>query len=290
MKKVLWGLSKFSIYLISYLPFPILYLVSDFFYYIIYYIVKYRRHVVEPNLRNSFPEKTEAELKVIEKKFYRFLCDNILESFKMLTISRNSMKKRLKFLNPEEAERHFHNGRSVLATGGHYANWEWGNLAINLFINKTVLVVYKPLGDKLFGALLNKMRSRFGTIMVPMKHTLRKIAENRHRLYFAVFVSDQTPTRHESNYFTEFLNQRTSVFLGIEKIAKTTGNPVVFCYIDRIKRGYYEARFKTIVEDPKETSEFEITEIHTKELEQQIKARPELWLWSHKRWKFKSAE
>lgn len=290
MKKVLWGLSKFSIYLISYLPFPVLYLLSDFFYYIIYYIVKYRRHVVGPNLRNSFPEKTETELKVIEKKFYRFLCDNILESFKMLTISRNSMKRRLKFINPEEAERHFKNGKSVLATGGHYGNWEWGNLAINLFFDKTVLVVYKPLADERFGAFLNKMRSRFGTVMVPMKQTLRKISENRQRLYLAVFVSDQTPTRHESNYFTQFLNQRTSVFLGVEKIARGTGNPVVFCSIDRIKRGYYEATFKTIVEDPKETNEFEITETHTKELEQQIRARPELWLWSHKRWKFKSAE
>lgn len=287
MKKVLWGLVKISLYLISFLPFPVLYLLSDFFYFIIYYVIKYRRHVVMPNLRNAFPEKSEVELKAIEKKFFHFLCDNILESFKMLTISKESIKKRLKVLNPEEVEQYFAEGRSVLITGGHYANWEWGNLAINLYIRNTAMVIYKPLANAHFGNLMNQMRSRFGTIMVPMKSTLRKIAEYKNKLYVMAFVSDQTPTRQETQYFTTFLNQPTSVFLGIEKIAKTTGNPVVFFAIDRVKRGYYEATFTTLFKCPQETVGHEITEAHTKMLENYIKAKPELWLWSHKRWKFK---
>jgi len=240
-----------------------------------------------PNLRNAFPEKSEAELEIIEKKFFRFLCDNILESFKMLTISRESMKKRFKVLNPEEVDQYFNKGRSVLITGGHYANWEWGNLAINLYLKGAAMVIYKPLGNGDFGNLMNQMRSRFGTTMVPMKSTLRKIAEYRNKLYVMAFVSDQTPTKHESQYFTSFLNQPTSVFLGIEKIAKSTDNPVVFFYIDRVKRGYYEATFTTLFQQPKDTCEYEITEAHTKMLEQYIQAKPELWLWSHKRWKFK---
>jgi len=197
------------------------------------------------------------------------------------------MRKRFKFVNTDEVEKHLANGKSVLLTGGHYANWEWGNLAINLYFNNTALVIYKPLGNRYIGDLINKMRSRFGTIMVPMKLTLRKIAEHKNSLYLAIFVSDQTPTKHESQYFTTFLNQPTSVFLGIEKIAKTTGNPVVFCNVDKVKRGYYEATFVTLFENPKQTSEHEITEAHTKMLEGYIKAKPELWLWSHKRWKFK---
>ena len=119
------------------------------------------------------------------------------------------------------------------------------------------------------------------------KNLEEKIAEHKNSLYLAIFVSDQTPTKHESQYFTTFLNQPTSVFLGIEKIAKTTGNPVVFCNVDKVKRGYYEATFVTLFENPKQTSEHEITEAHTKMLEGYIKAKPELWLWSHKRWKFK---
>jgi len=241
-----------------------------------------------PNLRNAFPEKSELELKAIEKKFFHFLCDNILESFKMLTISKESIKKRVKVRNPEEIEQYFAEGRSVLLTGGHYANWEWGNLAISLVIKEhPAMVIYKPLGNAHFGDLMNQMRSRFGTVMVPMKSTLRKIAEYKNKLYLMVLVGDQTPTRHETQYFTTFLNQPTSVFLGIEKIAKTTGNPVIYFVIDKVKRGYYEATFTTLIKCPKETVGHEITEAHTKMLEDYIKAKPELWLWSHKRWKFK---
>lgn len=240
-----------------------------------------------PNLRNSFPEKSEEELKAIEKKYFKFLCDNILESFKMLTISRKGIAKRFKFINPEVVEHYLLQGRSVLLTGGHYGNWEWGNLSVKATFDEDVLVIYKPLANTQFGDFMNAMRSRFGTTMVPMKLTLRKIIEHKNKLFLAVFVSDQTPTRDESQYFTKFLNQDTAVFLGVEKIAKATGNPVIFCQIDRVKRGYYQAEFTTLFEDPKLAREYEITEAHTKKLESYIKAKPELWLWSHKRWKFK---
>lgn len=287
MKKVLWGLTKFSLYLLALLPFPLLYLLSDFCYYILYYIIKYRRHVVMPNLRNSFPEKTEEELQQIEKKYFKFLCDNILESFKMLTMSRREISRRFKFVNPEVVEHYLQQGRSVLLTGGHYGNWEWGNLSVKACFQNDVLVIYKPLADVKFGEFMNTMRSRFGTTMVPMKLTLRKIVEHKNKTFIAVFVSDQTPTRDESQFFTKFLNQDTAVFLGVEKIAKVTGNPVVFCQIDRVKRGYYQATFTTLFEDPKATADHEITISHTQKLESYIKAKPELWLWSHKRWKFK---
>jgi len=287
MKKVLWGLTKFSLHLLSLVPFPILYLLSDFCYYVLFYIIKYRRHVVMPNLRNSFPQKTEKELRVIEKKYFKFLCDNILESFKMLSISKAEITRRYKVNNPEEIRKHLDNGKSVIVTGGHYANWEWGNLAMKAYFDETVLIIYKPLADKNFEGFMNGMRSRFGSIMVPMKLTLRKIIEQKNNKYLAFFVSDQTPARVDQYHFIKFLNQDTAVFLGTEKIAKTTGNPLVFCHIDRVKRGYYEITFTTLFEDPESTSPLEITLAHSKKLESYINARPELWLWSHKRWKFK---
>jgi Kdo2-lipid IVA lauroyltransferase/acyltransferase len=286
MKKVLWGLSKISLYLLSLIPFPVLYLISDFCYYVIFYIIKYRRHVVMPNLRNSFPEKPESELRIIEKKYFKFLCDNILESFKMLTISKEEIAKRYVIRNPEEIRKHLDKGKSIIVTGGHYGNWEWGNLAMTQF-NETVLIIYKPLADKKFEAFMNGMRSRFGSIMVPMKLTLRKIIEQKNNQYLAFFASDQTPAKVDRFEFIKFLNQDTAVFLGTEKIATTTGNPVVYCHVNQLKRGYYEVIFTTLFEDPKATAPLEITLTLSKKLESYIRARPELWLWSHKRWKFK---
>lgn len=243
--------------------------------------------MVQTNLAHAFPEKSTAERVKIEQKYFRYLADMILESVKMISISTKSIKKRFRLNNLDEITRHFDNGRSVLVATGHYSNWEWGTLIISLSIKQKILVIYKPLSDKRFEGLVNRMRSRFGAVMVAMKQTLRKISEYRSELSLSVFVSDQTPAYDDSYYFTTFLNQQTAVFTGIEKIAKMTDRPVLFCHINRLRRGYYEATFKTISEQPTLITEHEITEAHTHELEQVIRKRPELWLWSHRRWKFK---
>ena len=290
MNKSLSRLSILFLNLISHLPFWLLYLLADLLFFILFYIISYRRKVTQINLLNAFPEKSEQERKRIEKKYYRYLSDMIMESLKMNSMSPEEIRSRCRLNNPEEVQRHYDQGRSVLLASGHYANWEWANLILSLGFKEKLLVIFKPLSDKSFGAYLNKMRSRFGAIMVPMKLTARKIVELKNEKYLFGFASDQTPTRHESQYFTNFLNQPTAVFLGLEKISKTTNNPVVFLHIDRIKRGYYEYTFKTLVEDPSGTSEYEITDLHTRYLEQIIRRKPELWLWSHKRWKFTPQE
>lgn len=290
MNKSLSGLSTFFLTLISRLPFWMLYLLANLLFFLLFYVSRYRRKVTQLNLANAFPEKPAKERKAIEKKYYRFLADMILESLKMNSLQPWEIRSRCRLTNPSEVQRHYDEGRSVLLASGHYANWEWANLALALGFNEPLFVIFKPLTDKHFGEYLNKMRSRFGAIMVPMKLTLRKIVELKNKKYMFGFASDQTPTRHESQYFTSFLNQPTAVFLGLEKIAKTTKNPVVFLHIDRIKRGYYEYTFTTLVEDPAGTSEFEITDLHTRKLEEIIRRKPELWLWSHRRWKFTPEE
>lgn len=290
MNKSLSGLSTFLLNFISRLPFWMLYLLADLLFFIVFYIIGYRRKVTKTNLANAFPEKSEQERKLIEKKYYRFLADMIMESLKMNSLTTEEINSHCRLTNPEEIQRHYDRGHSVLLASGHYANWEWANLVLALGFKEKLLVIFKPLTDKKFGEYLNKMRSRFGAIMVPMKHTLRKIVEIKKEKYMFGFASDQTPARHESQYFTNFLNQPTAVFLGLEKIAKTTNNPVVFLHIDRLKRGYYTYTFTTLVEDPSVTSEYEITDLHTHKLEQIIRRKPELWLWSHKRWKFKPHE
>lgn len=286
MDKSRFELTIFLSSLISKLPFRLLYLLADLLFLVLFYVLRYRRKVTQNNLCNAFPEKSPSERDLIERKYYRFLADMIMESFKMNSMSEETVRRRCRMNNPEEINRHYKDGRGVLLATGHYANWEWGNLSLSLASDETFYVIYKPLTNKSFEVFLNKMRSRFGAVMVPMKLTMRKIIELKNQKYMFGFASDQTPTRHESQYFTSFLNQPTAVFLGLEKIAKTTGNPIVFCHINRLKRGYYEYTFETIVSDPKNTAEYEITDLHTRKLEQIIRQKPELWLWSHKRWKF----
>jgi KDO2-lipid IV(A) lauroyltransferase len=286
MNRITYGITAFVLYFISLLPFPVLYFLSDILYVFLYYIFKYRRKVVLINLLNSFPEKSKTEIDEIEKSFYRYLADLMLESVKTMTLSANQIKKRFVFKNLELLTKHLQNGRSVIAVSGHYGNWEWGPLAIALELKEKVLVVYKPLSNKRFERLMNRMRSRFGSIMVPMKLTMRKVIEYKNEPHLLVLVGDQTPTREESVYFTSFLNQQTAVFLGVEKIALKTNNPIVYFSINKTKRGYYECVVKSLIDSPELTSEHEITNLHIGELEKNIRFKPEYWLWSHKRWKF----
>lgn len=288
MNLITYRFTASILYFLSLLPFPVLYFLSDILYGILYYIFKYRRKVVLNNLLNSFPEKSRSEIELIEKRFYRYLADLMLESIKTLTISAKEIKKRFIFKNIEILKNHLQNGKSVIAVSGHYGNWEWGPVATGLELNEKVLVVYKPLSDKRFEGLMNSMRSRFGSIMVPMKLTFRKVIEYKDEPNVLVLIGDQTPAREESHYFTTFLNQQTAVFLGVEKIALKLNNPIVYFSINRIKRGYYECVVKSLIENPENTIEHEITEAHIKELEKNIRIHPEFWLWSHKRWKFSS--
>ena len=168
----------------------------------------------------------------------------------------------------------------------HYGNWERAAPGISSVFNGKIIGVYKPLSNRDVEKVINGIRSQFGVELVPMKQTIRTIAEQT-ETYMAVLVSDQTPTRHEKNYFINFLNQPTSVFQGLEKIAKLTGNPIVYMHIKRPKRGYYEAHFKMLYENPQSTVENEITKGYNLELENIVKAEPEFWVWSHKRWKHK---
>lgn len=286
MNRVTFRITASILYLISLLPFPVLYFFSDILYIFLYYIVKYRRKVVLNNLLNSFPEKSRSEIEQIEKRFYRYLADLMLESVKTISISANEIKKRFVFKNLDNMKTYLQNGRSIIAVSGHYGNWEWGPVAIGLELREKVLVVYKPLSDKRFEELMISMRSRFGSIMVPMKQTLRKVFEYRNEPSVLVLVGDQTPTFEESQYITNFLNQQTAVFLGVEKIALKLKNPIVYFSINRIKRGYYECVIKSLIDNPEQTKDHEITQAHTRELEKNIRFQPEYWLWSHKRWKF----
>jgi KDO2-lipid IV(A) lauroyltransferase len=282
------GLSRlgiFFLYLVSLLPFWLLYIISDFLFFVLFYIVGYRRKVVQENLQNSFPEKSIAERADIEKKYFKYLADLIVETIKMISISKEDLQRRLVCTNPEVVANYKAAGKSVTAVAGHYCNWEWAGTEFS--IDTRLFVIYKPLTSDVFDKFFIEVRTRFGAIAVAMKQTLRTMIAHKNEFTVTVFAGDQTPIREQKNYFTQFLNQPTAVFQGIEKIAKLIDSAVIFYDMKRVKRGYYTYTIVPLVENSKESAEHEITDAHVKYLEGMIKREPQYWLWSHRRWKFK---
>lgn len=290
VKKAFFILALGLLYLVSLLPFWLLYSIADGIYFLLYYVFRYRRKVIDANLQNSFPEKTKSERYKIRKQYTHYLADMMVESIKLLTISRQEVTRRVKVPNPELITEAFANGQSVIGILGHYGNWEMNALRFSQLFNERRIIVYKPLSNKYFNCVSKKMRSRFGATLVSMKETMRKLVTYKNERTVTVLVGDQTPARPEVKYFTRFLNQPTAVFLGAEKLAKLTNSVVVFCDIRVIKRGYYQCTFVPLFKNPKQTAEHEITDTHVRYLEQVIQQQPQYWLWSHRRWKFRPAD
>ncbi|WP_231424391.1 lysophospholipid acyltransferase family protein [Pedobacter sp. Leaf250] len=287
IKRVIAHLGVFFLYLVSLLPLPILFFFARLLYYLLYYVIGYRKKVVRQNLINSFPEKTTAEIISIEKKFFLFLSELIFEIVKMTTISKKETLKRVKFSGLEHLEKHFEAGESVLACTGHYGNWELGTLALGLNISAKTMVIYKPLTNKIFENWFNRFRTKYGNIFIAMRQTLRGMAAYKNEPTLLCFASDQAPTREETKYFVDFLHQPTAALLGVEKIAKSTNRPIYYFKVTVVKKGYYHVAVLPMCLNPSIMDEFEITNLHFKFLEDIIKEQPQYWLWSHKRWKFK---
>ncbi len=273
--------------LIALLPFRLLYLLSDMLYYLIFYIVKYRKNVVLENLHNSFPEKTNEEINFIAKRFYRHFCDLLVEIIKLLNISKEDLIKRMKLKNPELYAETYKNNKHMLMMIGHYCNWEWG-LAIGLQMQHKFVSIYKPLSNKYFDKLMIKLRCQFNALVVPMKMASRLFLNNiRENILTELnIIADQTPHIGEIHYWTTFLNQRTPVFEGVEKLAIKTKQPVFFARVSKVKRGYYEVFIEKLCDDASLYKTHEITEMHVKALEKIIIEAPQYWLWTHRRWKY----
>ena len=274
------------IYLLALLPFPLLYFFSDGVYILLYHILGYRRKIVRENLSRSFPEKQEEEIREIERRFYRYFCDLVLETFKTLVISRDNMVKHCRFepqtlaIFNELAEQN----QSFMVVMGHFGNWEWGGNTFSICCKHQLYVIYHPLSNKYFNGLIYRMRTRFGTRLIPMKDTLRDMLKNRGTLTATAFIADQSPMP-ETGYWMEFLNQDTPVFVGIEKIALKIRYPIVYITIRRVKRGFYRVHAEKIGLPSTIQKTGTITEIHTRRLEADIRSQPENWLWTHRRWK-----
>ncbi len=286
MQKIITYIGIGFIYLISLLPHWILYGISDFAYLLLYHVFAYRRKVVNENLRNSFPEKSPAEIKKIERKFFRHLTDVMIETIKEFSISKKAIKKRFKFTNPELFQEHYDNKKSVMMTMGHYNNWEYG-VSTPLWVPQECWAVYGKIENPIMDKYLVRTRERFGFTLYPMEQTYDIMLKHQQGDKLYMFMADQSPHHAKIKYWIPFLNQETPVHIGAEKLSKMLDLAVVFIDIQRVKRGYYEITAQTLFENPKETDEHEITDKYFKVLEEVIRKNPENWLWSHKRWKYK---
>ena len=274
------------VYLISKLPFFVLYAISDFFYLIAYKGLKYRVKVVQENLKKSFPDKSSQEILVIEKEFYSHLCDVLVETVKLATISIKELKKRVIIENIDEINKNCIPDKQMIVMLGHQGNWEWAFPAWYSRVDMELNAVYHPLSDKAVDKLVSRIRTRFGPGVVPMSQTIRKMVQSANTSSAMALISDQTPS-NKNNTWLDFLNQETLVFDGPEKMSRKFNTQVYYCGIKKVKRGYYKIVPYLLTNDGSLLKEGELTSLFFSHLEADIKQQPAYWLWSHRRWKHK---
>jgi KDO2-lipid IV(A) lauroyltransferase len=272
---------------ISLLPFSVLYLFSDLLYVVLYHFVSYRKEVVIRNIRKSFPHLSHKEHIEIMKKFYVHLCDVIVETFKSFTISGFEIRRRMVLQNPELLNSYYRKGKSLILAGGHYNNWEWIATGIDQQIEHHSIAIYKTLSNKFFDQKMRSTRGKFGLEMISTKRVAEVLAAKKNDLTATIFAIDQSPSNPKKAHWITFLNQDTACLYGTEKYAKEMDFPVLYGVVTKVKRGFYTFRFEVVTDMPQETRLGWITEKTNKLLEDDIIAKPEFWLWTHKRWKHK---
>lgn len=286
MQRAVYLIAYPFIYLIASVPFNVLYVFSDFLRLIIYNLLGYRKKIVRSNLRKAFPHKSEDDLKWIEKRFYKHFCDITLEAFKSLSISSEEMQKRMVFKNLDVLTQFEKGNRSVIIMCGHYASWEW-MLSIGYHTVSQGYGIYTPIMNKYLNKLIIKIRKKHRGNLISRYSAIQQIKNLHDEGNIAVygFVSDQSPRPKPKSYWRPFLGVKVPVFVGAEMVARELDFGVVYAKINRVKRGYYEASFELISDQPKKTKLNRITDTFTEWLEQDIYSDPTQYLWTHKRFK-----
>ncbi len=270
--------------LVSLLPMRILYLISDGIYLVVYHMIGYRKKIVMGNLEMAFPLKTNKEREKIARQFYHNLLDSFIETIKLVSASRRFLKKRVT-ANWEILEPLFETGKSCQLHLGHTFNWEWGHHVLACYTNYQVLVVYMPLSNKVFERLTYHLRVRHGNKFIAAGDMSKSMEGYKNTQYLLGLVADQSPGSLTNAYWTDFFGTPTAFVSGPEKGARAAGLPVLFTSIVKPRRGHYRATIEVATEDPRSLKEGELTLQYARYMEKAIRANPEMWLWSHRRWK-----
>ena len=287
---MLYWLTYAGMWLVALLPFRMLYALSDGMYFLMRHVAHYRKKVVRRNLSRSFPEKSQQELREIERRFYHYLCDYMVEEVKMLRMSFDDLRQRMAYEKADLFLSMIEKHGGIVVMIPHYANFEW-LIGMGTIMKPEDIPgqVYKPLRNKYMDEMFKLIRSRFGGYNIPKHSTAREVIrlrrENKHMALG--LITDQSPNLNEANYWTTFLHQDTVFMDGAERIAKMMGFPVFYAELQKNGRGHCKVSFDLITETPKEMADGEITECFVRRLEQTIRREPAYWFWSHKRWKLK---
>ena len=283
-----YHLLRLFLRLVSLLPFWLLYALSGVLYLLAYHVVGYRRKVVRKNLTECFPEKTPDEIADIEKRFYRHFADNIVETCKLGTMTKEEISRRMHFTNMDDIRECLRQGKSISLFLGHFGNWEWVS-SIPAHLDKTAVTaqIYHKLSNKDFDRIMLENRAHFGCTNVEMRQTARFVntLAQEGKTSIIGYIADQAPKARDSHYFLPFLNHMTPVLTGTEKLTKHYGHDAWFVKVKKIKRGYYVAEFVHMHPDPDSLPDFELTDIYYRMLEESIRLQPELYLWTHKRFR-----
>ncbi len=269
---------------LSWLPLWMLYGLADVLFLVSFHLFRYRRRVVQQNLRNAFPDRSAAERARIERAFFRHFCDVIVETVKLLSMREADLRKRVRVEGLETVAPLAEQGRSAFVASSHLGNWEWMGAAMAQKVGLEVAAVYKSLADPYWDRFMYDMRSRFGLKLIPMRDALRDLMARRSTPSLIALLADQTPFPEDGHWMT-FLNQETPVYRGVALGARMLDYPLLYAGMQRTRRGHYRVRLEMLVERPRELGEGEILERYMRRLEQDILAQPESWLWSHRRWK-----
>ncbi len=271
-------------YLLSLLPWFIIYLISDGCYFLIYYVFKYRRKIVTDNLAIAFPEKTETERIRIAKDFYKGFTDNFIELIKLVSITENEMKKRF-IINIEVVNELVEKHERVHLITGHYFNWEFANLAVGLISKYPFIVAYKPVSNNVFDRLMYHIRSRFGTKLVSSTNFAKDFQPLSKSNYALILVADQNAANTSKAYWVDFFGKKVPFVKGPERGAKMNDLPLIYTHFYKVKRGYYKGNFELVTTTPNDYKDGELTKVIIKKIEDSIRQEPSNYLWSHRRWK-----
>lgn len=280
---VLWVISK--------LPWKLFYAFSSGIYVITYYVIGYRKKIVTENLLLVFPEKSQKEIKKIRRNFYKHMCDMFMEMIKSLSISKKEMTKRFKVVAPEAFENLKSKNKSIIVLMGHYANYEWA-IAAQFEMDFPIVAVYKRIKNKYFDQLAHRIRGRFDNRLIESHNVVKEITRDKVNENLCAYgmLSDQSPKLKNAHYWADFMGIKVPVITGGEVISKRLDMAVAYLKVEKVKRGHYEAKFVTITEDAKNSDDHYITKTYIKMLEEQIRNKPEYYLWTHKRWKHRNSK
>ena len=280
---------RWSLLALAALPLSVLHLLAEGMYFLLAYVVRYRWRVVTENLRNSFPEKGEAEIERIGKAFYRHFAQVMVETIKLAHMSKEELRRRVLLRNPEVMERHFQAGRTVLGLSSHAGNWEWVLTSGAAWLSAHADGVYKPLNNPFFEDFLYRLRTRTGAGLIPMRDTLRDMVQRRGEVRVVSMLSDQSAGPEDRPYWTTFMNQESGFYTSADRLATRFKCPVVYVALRRLSRGQYEMELTELYDgdSPLPADQFPITDAFVKRLEQDIHRAPEQYLWTHRRWKHK---